>query len=80
MKLTLEEARGLITGYTVTHTAVESRRKRRATIEVVGPDSSYMVISGLGYTQSYLVSVSASTSAGEGISSTPIAVHGKLRI
>ena len=45
-------------------------------MEMVHPDSSYRVIGGLGYTESYSVTVSASTSVGEGVSSIAILSRG----
>ncbi len=43
---------------------------------MIHPDSSYKVIGGLGFTESYSITVSASTSVGEGISSVTILAHG----
>ena len=77
VKLTLEEARGFVTGYAVSYDAVELRRKKRELRrEIVHPDSGYKVIGGLGFTESYSITVSASTSAGEGIASRPVVVRG----
>lgn len=76
IKLSLEEARGFITGYTVLYNTLNSRRKKEAVIEFIDPEGSYKVISGLGFTTSYSVTVSASTTAGQGISSPPIIVDG----
>ena len=73
VKLTLEEARGFVTGYTVRYDSIESRRTR---LEVVDPDSSYKVIGDLALTESYSISVSASTIAGEGTGSAPIIFQG----
>ena len=75
-KLTLEEARGFLTFYTITYATLESRRRRDVRMEMVHPDSSYRVIGGLGYTESYSVTVSASTSVGEGVSSIAILSRG----
>ncbi len=74
VKLTLEEARGFITGYMVAYDTMELRRRRAVRMEVVSPDSS---IGGLGFTESYSITVSASTVAGQGISSFPIVSHGE---
>lgn len=76
VKLTLEEARGFVTGYTVRYDVLETRRRRDVRLEVVNPDSSYKVIGGLGFTESYSITVSASTSIGEGIGSLSILSHG----
>ncbi len=76
-KMTPQEASGFITGYNIRYDSVDSSRsKRAAVLVVVDPDSSYKVVGGLGYTQSYLITVSASTSAGEGSSSRPILLQG----
>jgi hypothetical protein len=74
-KLTLEEARGFVTGYTVMHYSLEE--SHRVVREVVQSDSSYKVIDNLEFTGSYSVTVSASTSAGEGTSSPEIISRGK---
>ena len=76
VKLTLEEARGFVAGYTINYDSQEACKRREARVEVVHPDSSYKVISGLMFTESYSVTMSASTSAGEGIISSPIISHG----
>lgn len=76
VKLTLEEARGFVTSYTIRYDTLETRRKRAVVMEVVHPDSSYKVIGGLGVTETYSITVSASTSAGEGIESTPFSISG----
>ena len=76
-KLSLEEARGFITSYTVSYDTLDSRRRKEATVEFVHPEGSYKVISGLGITISYVVTVSASTAVGLGINSPPIIVNGK---
>lgn len=74
--MTLEEARGFVTGYTVRYDSIESRRRRALKLEFVEPDSTYKVIGNLGLTESYSVTVSASTTAGEGIESTPFFLQG----
>lgn len=76
-KLTLEEARGLITAYTVTYEIVNSRRRKEVMEEVSEPGDSYKVVGGLDFTSSYSVMVSASTAAGRGISSSATTVQGK---
>ena len=76
VKLTLEEARGFITGYIVSYDTLESRRRKEAVVEIIHPEGSYKVIGGLGFTTSYSVTVSASTTAGQGISSRPIMANG----
>ena len=68
-RLTLSEARGFITHYTVAYTPSSSGNKRQAPntlYQTVGNDSSATTIEGLdGYT-AYAVQVSASTAAGDG--------------
>jgi len=78
VKLTLEEARGFVTGYTVRYDTLESRGRRAVRIEAVHPDSSYKVIGGLGFTESYSITVSASTVVGEGMSSSAVLSPGEL--
>lgn len=77
-KLSLEEARGFITRYTVSYDILESRRRREALVEFVNSESSYKVIGGLGITMSYSVTVSGSTTAGEGLRSPPIVLNGNV--
>lgn len=77
VKLILEEARGFIVGYTITYNSIEAHLRRDVRMEMVHPDSSYKVIGGLGFTESYSVTVSASTVAGEGLSSFMTLSHGK---
>lgn len=66
-KLTLEEARGFITAYTITYDSSGFHRKRAADVRVVDPDQSYAVIGGLELAESYYVILSASTGIGPGI-------------
>ena len=75
-KITLEEARGFVTGYTVRYNSIESRLRRALRLEVVEPDSSYKIIGNLAVTESYSITVSASTIAGEGIESAPFFLQG----
>lgn len=77
VKLILEEARGFIVGYTITYNSIEARLRRDVRMEMIHPDSSYKVIGGLGFTESYSVTISASTVAGEGLSSFMTLSHGK---
>lgn len=77
VKLTLEEARGFVTGYTVTYDSLESRRRRTVRIELVGAEESYKVVSGLEFTKSYSITVSARTLAGEGVASSPVIAQGE---
>lgn len=76
-KLTLEEARGFITAYTVSYEMVGVRRRKDVMEEISEPENSYIVVGGLGFTTSYSVMVSASTIAGQGISTSAITVQGK---
>ena len=65
--LTLEEARGFVTSYTVSYRKDEGMAKRTTeSVVVPGGEQSSVVIGGLDPGSSYLVSVSASTSAGTG--------------
>ena len=80
-KLTLEEARGFITSYIVRYNVLEARRrKREVRVEVVDPDRSCKIIGGLGFTESYSITVSATTSAGEGIGSLAFTSQGKVNV
>lgn len=76
-KLTLEEARGIITAYIMMYEIVSSRHKKEVMEELSEPGKSYKVVGGLDFTSSYLVTVSASTAAGRGISSSTFTVQGK---
>ena len=78
MALSLEKARGFITGYTVTYESLALRQRKEAMMEYVQPaEGSFKVIGGLGFTTSYSVTVSARTTAGEGISNSAILVDGR---
>ena len=77
VKLTLEEARGFTTAYVLTYETLDSRRRNEVIEEIIQPEDSNKVVGGLGFATSYLIRVSASTIAGQGISSPAITVHGK---
>ena len=78
MALSLEKARGFITGYTVTYESLALRQRKEAMMEYVQPaEGSFKVIGGLSFTTSYSVTVSARTTAGEGISNSAILVDGR---
>ena len=63
--LSLEEARGFITEYTVTAQPANTQRRQERTVTVSVPPSENMtVVEGLDHTLAYWVSVSASTAAG----------------
>ena len=67
--LTLSEARGFITHYTVAYTPSSSCSKGEAPntlYQTVGNDSSETTIEGLDGSTAYTVQVSASTVAGDG--------------
>ena len=75
--LSLEEARGFLTGYTVTYTSTAGdggRRKRddESGTRTVSADETSVTLSGLDSDRQYSVSVAASTSAGTGVPSAPI--------
>ena len=78
-RLTPAEARGFLTGYTITYDILEKqqRKKRQILTEEVGPNESYKVIGNLELTTSYLVTVSASTTGGKGVDSEDIAAERK---
>jgi len=79
-QMTLLEAKGFLTSYNIRYETTSSRTKRAVVLEAVNPDGSFKEIGGLGYTQSYLISVSASTAAGEGPSSAQILAEGIMKI
>ena len=67
--LTLTEARGFITHYTVAYFPLSSGSKREepnTLYQTVGKDSSETTIEGLDGFSAYAVQVSASTAAGDG--------------
>ena len=70
--LALEEARGFVTSYTVSYRKDEEMAKE--SVVVPGGEQNSVVIGGLDPGSSYLVSVSASTSAGSGEMSEPVAL------
>jgi len=76
-KLSLEEARGFITGYSVTYDINDGRKSREVRSEFVGKDESYKLIGSLDIEKNYYVTVSARTSAREGVASDAVVVNGK---
>ena len=62
--LTLVEARGFITGYTVTYTVSAHASRRQTNTVTTGPDVSSATIDGLNADTVYDVSVQASNGAG----------------
>ena len=65
--LTLKEARGFVTGYTVTAvpiTEAERRRHEEEIMTTVDPNTSRVVLNGLDPRLAYWVSVSGSTVVG----------------
>ena len=72
--LTLSEARGFVTFYTVAYTPVLNSRRRQVSQDTmymnVSADSSGVTIVGLDGSLTYSVQVSAGTRAGQGVQST----------
>ena len=72
--LTLSEARGFVTFYTVSYTPVLNSRRRQVSQDTmymnVSADSSSVTIVGLDGSLTYSVQVSAGTRAGQGVQST----------
>ena len=64
--LTLVEARGFITHYTVTYSPQMLRKRQAAMIRVV-PDANTVTIEGLDADTAYSVQVSGATVAGDGV-------------
>ena len=71
--LTLSEARGFVTFYTVAYTPVLNSRRRQVSQDTmymnVSADSSSVTIVGLDVSLAYSVQVSAGTRAGQGVQS-----------
>ena len=61
--LSLTEARGIVTGYTVTYSVSESRRQQ-SNVQSVGPDTSSVEITDLDANAAYAVGVTATNNAG----------------
>ncbi len=77
--LTLSEARGFITFYIIEYYPSPNNKKRQAPSDImrvsVSADSSSTTIDGLDENLNYFVQVSASTSAGGGVVSSPQVVN-----
>ena len=74
--LTLEEARGFITEYTVTAQPANTQRRQERTVTVSVPPSERMaMVEGLEHTLAYWVSVSASTAAGTSTNNSRVYVN-----
>ena len=73
--LTLEQARGFITGYIITYNDVSARRKRE--IRSVGANETSTTISNLRPERGHAISVAARTVAGVGAASEPVTVPSK---
>lgn len=72
--LTLEEARGFLTGYTVTYASIGRKKRQIEEGErMVAANESFVVLDGLNASQrQYLISVLGVNSAGSGVSSTRV--------
>ena len=72
--LTLSEARGFVTFYTIAYTPVLNSRRRQVSQDTmymnVSADSSSVTIVGLDDSLAYSVQVSAGTRVGQGVQST----------
>ena len=72
--LTLSEARGFVTFYTIAYTPILNSRRRQVSQDTmysnVSANSSSVTIVGLDGSLTYSVQVSAGTSAGQGVLST----------
>ena len=79
--LTLSEARGFVTFYTVAYHPVLNSRRRQVSQDTmymnVSADSSSVTIVGLDGSLVYSVQVSACTRAGQGVQSTVQVAEGK---
>ena len=79
MPISLEEARGVITNYTVTYEPAPSTggpQKRDHDRSSVAVKGTMAVISGLSPNLAYSVTVRANTAAGMGVVSEPTTVSG----
>ena len=78
--LTLSEARGFMTFYTVAYTPVLNSRRRQVSQDTmyinVSADSSSVTIVGLDGSLAYSVQVSAGTRAGQGVQSIAVLLAG----
>ena len=75
--LTLSEARGFITNYTVTYSSSSdgSKRQTQNTLyQIMSAALNETTIEGLDESTAYLVQVSASTAVGAGVLSEPLLV------
>ena len=72
--LTLSEARGFVTFYTIAYTPILSSRRRQVSQDTMyrnaSADSASITIVGLDGSVAYSVQVSAGTRAGQGVQST----------
>ena len=75
-KLTLIEARGFISNYTIAYYPISMSRKRQSNImlKVVSSESNSAIIDGLDENSAYAVQMSANTGAGEGPVGVPVSV------
>ena len=79
--LTLSEARGFVTFYSIAYTPTPNSRRRQASQDTMyvnaSADSSSVTIQGLDGDLAYSVTVAAATRAGIGVKSTAISVDAK---
>ena len=76
-KLTLIEARGFISNYTIAYYPTSMSRKHQQSnsmYKVVSSESNSAIIDGLDENSAYAVHMSANTGAGEGPVGVPISV------
>ncbi len=76
-ELTLIEARGFVSNYTIRYYTLSESRKRQqlnAMSKTVDANVTTATIEGLDETSSYSVQISASNGAGSGVFSTPVSV------
>lgn len=77
--LSLEEARGFITSYSVSYSSDDGQRRRdveAGTVSVPG-DQSSVSLTGLDSDRRYSISVAAATAAGGGVLSDPMSPPGQ---
>ena len=78
--LTLEQARGFVSAYVIGYEPAGDTKRQQIQPAEVGGDQTSVNIPGLIPGVAYSVSVSASTSAGMGTTSTPIDSPGKFQL
>ena len=72
-RLTIVEARGVITGYIIEYKPTDSKKRQTQQVEA-GPDESVVVIQNLNPSVAYSVTVYAVSGGGQSTASNPVTV------